>query len=123
MVTRDEVARAAGTSSAVVSYVVNGGPRSVSPETRQRVLDAVDRPRGPAPCPGRALRSANSRVLGLVVPDITNPFFAELALAIERAAFQRGYTLFLGNAMHDDGRQAGYLTSFADHQVRGILLI
>ena len=123
MVTRDEVARAAGTSSAVVSYVVNGGPRSVSPETRQRVLDAVDRLGYRPNALARALRSASSRVLGLVVPDITNPFFAELALAIERAAFQRGYTLFLGNAMHDDGRQAGYLTSFADHQVRGILLI
>lgn len=123
MVTRDEVARAAGTSSAVVSYVMNGGPRSVSPGTRQRVLDAVQRLGYRPNALARALRSANSRVLGLIVPDITNPFFAELGLAIERAAFERGYTLFLGNAMHDDGRQAGYLTSFADHQVRGILLI
>lgn len=123
MVTRDEVARAANTSSAVVSYVMNGGPRSVSEGTRLRVLKAVEelgyRPNAVA----RALRSASSNVLGLIVPDITNPFFAELALAIERRAFERGYSLFLGNAMHEDAKQAGYLRAFSDHQVRGVLLI
>lgn len=123
MVTRDDVARLAGTSSAVVSYVINGGPRGVAEETRRRVLAAVDelgyRPNAVA----RALRSSTSRVLGLVVPDIANPFFAELAGSIEQAAFQRGYALFLGNAMQDDARQAGYLQAFADHQVQGMLLI
>jgi LacI family transcriptional regulator len=123
MVTRDDVARLAKTSSAVVSYVVNGGPRNVSESTRQRVLDAVEqlgyRPNALA----RALRSASSRVLGLVVPDIANPFFGELALAIEKAAFQQGYALFLGNAMHDDEQQASYLQAFAEHQVQGLLLI
>jgi len=123
VVTRDEVARAARTSSAVVSYVMNNGPRSVAEPTRKRVLAAVEelgyRPNAVA----RALRSATSRVLGLVVPDITNPFFAEFALAIEKCASERGYSLFLGNAMHDDAQQAGYLTAFSDHQVRGVLLI
>lgn len=123
LVTRDEVARAARTSSAVVSYVINDGPRSVAEPTRQRVLAAIEtlgyRPNAVA----RALRSATSRVLGLIVPDITNPFFAELALAIERCASEQGYSLFLGNASHDDARQAGYLTAFSDHQVRGVLLI
>jgi LacI family transcriptional regulator len=102
---------------------MNGGPRSVSDATRLRVLKAVEelgyRPNAVA----RALRSASSRVLGLIVPDITNPFFAELALAIERRAFQRGYSLFLGNAMHEDEQQAGYLRAFSDHQVRGVLII
>lgn len=102
---------------------MNGGPRRVADATRQRVLAAVEelgyRPNAVA----RALRSASSRVIGLVVPDITNPFFAELALAIERCAFQRGYSLFLGNAMHNDQQQAGYLVAFSEHQVRGVLLI
>jgi LacI family transcriptional regulator len=106
-----------------VSYVMNGGPRSVSDATRERVLKAVAelgyRPNAVA----RALRSASSRVIGLIVPDITNPFFAELALAIERGAFARGYSLFLGNAMHEDEQQAGYLRAFSDHQVRGVLVI
>jgi len=123
VVTRDDVARLAKTSSAVVSYVMNDGPRRVSEATRQRVLDAVEvlgyRPNALA----RALRSSSSRVLGLVVPDIANPFFAELSLSIERAAFQQGYSLFLGNAMHDDEQQASYLRAFVEHQVEGILLI
>ena len=95
----------------------------MSDATRKRVLDAVEelgyRPNALA----RALRSSSSRVLGLVVPDIANPFFAELSLAIERAAFQHGYSLFLGNAMHDDEQQASYLRAFVEHQVEGILLI
>lgn len=103
--------------------MINGGPRRVADATRQRVLAAVEdlgyRPNAVA----RALRSASSRVLGLVLPDITNPFFAELALAIERCAAQRGYSLFLGNAMREDAQQAGYLTAFSEHQVRGVLLI
>lgn len=123
MVTRDDVARRAGTSSAVVSYVVNNGPRGVSEPARQRVLAAMEelgyRPNALA----RALRSASNPVLALVVPDIANPFFAELALAIEKAAFEMGYALFLGNAMHDDEQQASYLRAFGEHQVQGMLLI
>jgi LacI family transcriptional regulator len=117
------VARRAKTSSAVVSYVVNGGPRSVSEATRERVMAAVQelgyRPNALA----RALRSASSKVLGLIVPDIANPFFAELALSVETAAFGRGYSVFLGNAMHDDQQQASYLRAFAEHQVSGLLLV
>lgn len=123
MVTRDDVARLAQTSSAVVSYVINGGPRSVAAPTRERVLAAIEelgyRPNAVA----RALRAASTTVLGLVVPDIANPFFAELASAIENEAFQQGYTLFLGSSMRDDDRQASYLQAFLEHQVQGLLLI
>lgn len=123
MVTRDDVARQAGTSTAVVSYVMNNGPRNVSGPTRQRVLDAVAflgyRPNATA----KALRSASSTVLGLIASDITNPYCSELALAVENSALLHGHSLLLGNAMHSDDRQARHLRTFMEHQVRGIIFI
>lgn len=123
MVTRDDVARRAGTSSAVVSYVVNNGPRRVSEKTKAKVLAAIDelgyRPNGFA----RALRSTRSRLLGLVLPDNSNPFFAELARVIEDEAFRRGYLLLLGNSTEDDERQAAYVREFLELRVEGLLLI
>ncbi len=122
-VTRDDVARLAGFSTAVVSYVMNDGPRPVAPATRERILAAIEelgyRPNALA----RNLRRATTDVLGLIVPDITNPFFAELALSIENAAFSRGFSLFLGNAMHTAERENTYCQAFSDHQVAGLCLI
>lgn len=123
VVTRDDVASRAGTSSAVVSYVVNGGPRSVSPATRARVLKAINelgyRPNGLA----RALRTQKTFTIGLIVPDNTNPFFAQLARAVEEAAFERGYVLLLGNSAQDNQRQAQYVRTFLERQVDGLVLI
>lgn len=123
MVTRDDVARVAGTSTAVVSYVVNNGPRRVSEEARAKVIAAIEglgyRPNGFA----RSLRSTRSRLLGLVLPDNSNPFFAELARVIEDEAFRRGYLLLLGNASENDERQAAYVREFLELRVEGLLLI
>src|SRR5689334_914138 len=85
-VTRDDVARYAGVSSAVVSYVVNDGPRPVAAATAARVRDAIEllgyRPNAAA----RALKVGSSGLLALVVPDSSNPFFAEFSLEIEKVA-------------------------------------
>ncbi|MEU7583197.1 LacI family DNA-binding transcriptional regulator [Streptomyces sp. NPDC041068] len=123
MATRQDVARLAGTSPSVVSYVVNNGPRSVAPATRERVLAAVRaldyRPNGVA----RSLRMRHTMTLGLVVPDAANPFFAELARALEDHAWAAGYTLLVGNSVDDAGREAGYLRTFLDRRVDGLVLI
>jgi LacI family transcriptional regulator len=123
VVRRADVARLAGTSGAVVSYVLNGGPRTVAPHTRARVLAAVEslgyRPNGVA----RSLRMNKTMTLGLVVPDTSNPFFAELARAVEEAAFSHGYTLLIGNAAEDDERQTAYVRTFLERQVDGLFLV
>jgi LacI family transcriptional regulator len=122
-VTRADVARHAGTSTAVVSYVVNEGPRPVAPETRRRVMDSIAalgyRPNRLA----QALRGHRTRVMGLIVPDISNPFYAELARAIERMADLRGYTLVLGNSGQDPERELRYVRTFLDRKVDGLFLI
>jgi LacI family transcriptional regulator len=97
-VTRTDVARRAGVSSAVVSYVVNSGPRNVAPETRERVLNAIEelgyRPNASA----RALKRGVSETLGLIISDITNPFFSEYSHAIEEAAAERGLSVIFTNS-------------------------
>lgn len=122
-VRRADVARLAGTSPSVVSYVLNNGPRPVAPETRARVLAAIEklgyRPNGIA----RSLRMSRSTTLGLVVPDTANPFFAHMARAIEEAAFSAGYTLLIGNAAESEQRQTAYTRSFLSRQVDGLFLV
>lgn len=121
--TRDDVARLAGVSNAVVSYVVNGGPRPVAEVTRVRVLEAIERlgyrPNGAA----RALRLARTRTIGLLVRDNTNPFFAEFAHAVEDAAFARNHAVLLGNSSGSTDREASYLGAFLDRAVDGLMII
>ncbi|GAB2514893.1 LacI family DNA-binding transcriptional regulator [Nocardia heshunensis] len=122
MVTRRDVAQLAGTSEAMVSYVLNDGPRGVAPATRARILAAIEelgyRPNAVA----RSLKTSRTMTLGLVVPDNSNPFFAELARAIEEVAFEAGYSLLLGNAMDDDARESAYIRTLIDRQVDGLIV-
>lgn len=123
VVHRKDVAALARVSPAVVSYVINGGPRDVAPETKARVIAAIEqlgyRPNGIA----QSLRTSRTMTLGLVVPDTSNPFFAELARAVEEAAFDAGYTLLVGNTTEDEERQTTYVRTFLQRQVDGLLLI
>lgn len=122
-VTRNDVARAAGVSAAVVSYVLNDGPRPVSAGARRRVLDAVAalgyRPDGLA----RSLRVGRTKTLGLVVPDASNPFFAELALAVEEAAYARGFAVMVCNSADDVERERIYIASLAERRIDGLILV
>ncbi len=121
-ITRSDVARYAGVSSAVVSYVVNGGPRPVAPATAARVREAIRvlgyRPNASA----RALRTGSTKLLGLVVPEIGNPLFAELALAIESAAAERGYAVLLTNSEGDVDTERRHVLNLTARQIDGLLL-
>ena len=122
-VTRNDVARTAGVSPAVVSYVLNSGPRPVSDGARARVLAAVKelgyRPDGLA----RSLKVGRTKTLGLVLPDASNPFFAELARAIEDAAYERGYAVMVCNSADDLEREHTYIASLAERRIDGLILI
>ncbi|WTL15302.1 LacI family transcriptional regulator [Kribbella sp. NBC_01505] len=117
------MARAAGTSMAVVSYVVNGGPRPVAEGTRLRVLAAIQetgyRPDGVA----RALVGGSTMTLGLIVPDIANEFFAELAGAVEHAARAAKRTVLLANSEGDAETELGLLETFLQRRIDGVVLI
>lgn len=121
-VTRADVARYAGVSTAVVSYVINSGPKPVAPQTAARVRDAIERldyrPNGNA----RALRKGTTEMLGLVLSDSTNPYFVELAAAIEKAAAKRGHALMMGNSHGDVPTERRLVDDLARRQVDGILV-
>jgi LacI family transcriptional regulator len=121
--TRDDVARLAGTSTAVVSYVLNDGPRNVSTERRKRVLAAVAQLGYHPNAMARSLAATQTKTLGMIVPNISNAYFAELALAVEEAATARGLLLFLGNSNEDVVREKAYVSSFIEQRVDGIVMI
>ncbi|RKT53812.1 LacI family transcriptional regulator [Saccharothrix australiensis] len=121
--TRDDVARLAGTSTAVVSYVVNGGPRPVATATRARVLQAI-RELGYRPnAVARALSTRRTDLLGLVVPDATNPFFARLAHAVEQVAAAAGHLVLVGNSSFDPATEERYLLAFAQLSPAALILV
>jgi LacI family transcriptional regulator, galactose operon repressor len=122
-ITRNDVARYAGVSTAVVSYVVNEGPRRVAPETRERVLEAIRvlgyRPNATA----RALRMGTTRTFGLITPDGGNPMFAELAKAIDKEASARGYVVLQTSADGDPVTEQAKIAELLIRQVSGLLLV
>jgi len=116
-----DIARAAGVSKSTVSLVLNGD-RRVRPQTRARVEEAIERlgyiyNRGAA-----NLRGATSSLVGLVINDLTNPFFAELAVGIEDALFKLGLVPILANTSEDPERQAQVLKSLREHGVAGLIM-
>lgn len=118
-----DVAARAGTSAAVVSYVLNDGPRPVAGPTRERVLLAIAELGYRRNNVARALRANRSGTIGLIVPDLAKPFFAELAGAIEDAAFAHGARLLIGNAHFDVTRQEEQVQALLDARVDAVLLI
>ncbi|MCX7522569.1 LacI family DNA-binding transcriptional regulator [Microbacterium sp. STN6] len=122
-VTRTDVAKLAGVSVAVVSYVVNSSPKSVAPTTRAKVLNAIDqlgyRPNAAA----RALKSGRSRLLGLIIPDNTNLYFAEIVAKVEEYASLSGYDVLSGSSSRSLAREAALKRQMLLRQVDGLLLL
>jgi LacI family transcriptional regulator len=121
-VTRDDVARRAGTSAAVVSYVVNNGPRGVAAATRQRVEDAMAELGYRPNLIARALAANQTNTIGLIVPDISNAWFSLLAHRVEESACARGLVLLLGSSRHSAEREVQQLRTLSNLRVDGAIL-
>src|SRR4051812_29530149 len=117
-----DVARAAGVSTATVSHVINNS-RFVSAETRARVMRAVGECHYYPNAHARSLASGRSRILGLLISDITNPFFPELVKSIEAAGFERGYDVLLSNTDYDPERTSHYVSRLIERKVAGVALM
>jgi len=123
MSTGRDVAALAGTSTAVVSYVFNNGPRNVSPETKERVLAAAAQLNYRPNALARALSFGRTATVGLIVPDITNPYFGELAGALEDAAIERGDLLLIGDSRLDSDREARHIAAFVERRVDSAVMV
>lgn len=121
MVSVREVAAAAGVSVGTVSNVLNR-PERVSPAVAQRVHEAIDALGYVRNDAARQLRSGRSTAIGMVVLDVRNPFFTDVARGAERRAAEAGLTLFLGNSDEDADREAMQLDLFEQQRVYGLLI-
>lgn len=117
-----DVAREAGVSTATVSHVIND-TKYVTDETRQKVLKAIEKLNFYPNIHARTLASGKSNIIGLLVSDISNPFFPELVKSIEAAAFEHGYNVLLFNTNYDAKRAADYVRRLIELKVAGVALM
>ena len=116
-----DVAARAGVSVGTVSNVLNW-PAKVSPTTAHRVRQAID-DLGWVPNEGaRQLRTGHLRTIGMIVLDIANPYFAEVALGVEDVLYNHGFSVFIGNSNQQPEREERLLRQYEEHRVRGIIL-
>ena len=121
MATIREVAERAGVAPITVSRVINCSG-CVNEETRRRVEQAIEELDYVPNVLARGLRSKRTHTLGLLVTDITNPFWTTVARGVEDAAMQKGYSVFLCNTDEDVRKQRQYLRALLSHQVEGAII-
>ena len=116
-----DVAQRAGVSLGTVSNVLNR-PEVVNPVTRKRVLAAIEELGFVRNEAARQLRAGRSRVIGVIVLDVANPFFTDLAAGVEAAATDVGLQVVLCNSAADAEREARYLSMLEEQRAFGILI-
>lgn len=121
--TRSDVARLAGVSTAVVSYVVNNGPRPVSEKSRRAVEDAIRELNYRPNVMARALKGGTSGSVGLLLPEQSNPYFAELAQAVERELSEEETLVLTGTIGRSSERSRRYIDLLVERRVDAIIAI
>lgn len=116
------VAREAQVSMATVSRVVNGNP-NVKPATRQKVLEVIKRLNYRPNAVARGLASKRTTTVGVVIPSITNPYFAELALGIDDIASMYKYNIILANSDYDNEKILKVVRNLLAKQVDGMIFM
>jgi LacI family transcriptional regulator, repressor for deo operon, udp, cdd, tsx, nupC, and nupG len=117
-----EVAQAAKVSVATVSRTLQM-PDVVAPSTRSRVQAAIDRLGYTPNAQARMLRTARTHVIVALVPDISNPFFAEVIRGIEQVAHQNRYSVLLGDTQYSRVREEAYADLLATKQADGLITL
>ena len=120
MATIKEVAKYAGVSVATVSRALNRSGY-VKEETRKKINKAIKdlnyRPNETA----RTLYKRKSKMIGLLLPDISNPFFTVVARGVEDEAMAKGYHIILGNGDGNEEKELAYINTFNVHNCSGII--
>ncbi|HWK29752.1 MAG TPA: LacI family DNA-binding transcriptional regulator [Solirubrobacter sp.] len=121
MASLSDISRHAGVSIATCSRVLNGSAHPVSEATRQRVLKAAEE-LGYAPSAlARALVTRSSRIIGVIVGDIVDPYFAEIARGVEEVGAELGYLTMVCSAELGTEAELGHLRQLRDYHAAGIV--
>lgn len=122
MSTTYEIAKKAGVSQATVSRVLNGNP-AVKPETRQRVMEWVRKLEYQPNLAAQSVFKKQSLLLGIILPDITNPYFSEILKSVEQSADLNGYNIVLCESRGNLQKEKQCLNILRSHRVAGALLV
>ena len=117
-----EVAKKARVSTATVSRTINNSEK-VRPATAARVRKAIEELNFFPNTHARTLVSGRSRILGLIISDITNPFFPDLVKSFEDQAVQRGKEVIIGNTDYNPKRMAGCIRRMVERKVDGVAIM
>src|SRR5215813_14088991 len=121
MPTIKQIAKHAGVSAATVSRVLNAHPK-VSEDLRQRVHASIAELGYHPSAVARSLRRQETRTIGLILPDSSNPFFAQIARGIEDAFYRADYSVYLCNSEDNDERELGYCQNLYQQRVAGVIM-
>ncbi|MFM9331542.1 LacI family DNA-binding transcriptional regulator [Paenibacillus mesotrionivorans] len=117
-----DIAHEARVSVATVSRVLNG-TAPVKASTRERVLEVINKHQFQPNALARSLIKKESGMIGMIMPDIGNPFFPEVFLGAEKEARARGYAIFLCNTMGEQEKESEYLALLQEKRVDGIVFL
>lgn len=120
--TISDVAKRANVSISTVSHVLNG-TAPISAEATKKVIDAVDELHYTPNALARGLRRNQTRVIGLIVPEIRNEFYAACASAVLQAADRKGYTVLLCDCCYDRQRETRSVNALIERRVDGFIFI
>ncbi|SKC83566.1 LacI family DNA-binding transcriptional regulator [Maledivibacter halophilus] len=120
-VTIKDIARMANVSTTTVSRVINNKSEGVSESTRKKILDLVKEFNYQPNALARGLVTKKTKTIGLIIPDISNPFFPDIARGVEDSANDYGYNVFLCNTDEDLHKESEYINALKEKYVDGII--
>ncbi len=124
--TQEDVAREAGVSRAVVSYVINnrsGGKVRISEPTRRRVLEVVQRLGYQPNVNARSLRTRRSQLIAVMVPDLTNPFYPLMIRGAQAVAQRAAYDILVYDCDDQPARERSFVWAMLGRMVDGVILV
>lgn len=122
MATMKQVAEKARVSTTTVSHVINN-TRVVSEDARERVLAVINELRYIPSAVARSLKNDKTHTLGMMIPNNSNPYFAEIIQGIEDESFKLGYNIILCNSYDDPKKQAAYTRVLMEKRIDGLILV
>jgi len=121
-ITIKDIAKLAGVSTATVSKIVNNKVDDISDTTVEKVKKIIKEKNYTPNYLARSMVTKKTKTLGLIIPDIRNPFFTEIAKGAEDKANELGYSIFFCNSDDDLEKEITYIRNLIDKQVDGIML-